>query len=151
LDPTCQDDRERDHFVFKEYNFYRVEVTGRMSSASILSACNAKGLHPVCDYPTYNDGKCTTISGTSHYHYSNPGHNDQYGVPEFKVLGAYFYTGKANGNRALRNRGSDHSWSNDFDENGDAFWQLALHSSPIVGRQLGPTATVGSRTLDYYA
>jgi hypothetical protein len=93
-----------------------------MKNSNILKACAAIGQKPVCDYPTssYNDGKCEKVKSYN-YHFSYPPHNDQYGVPRGKVVGAYFYAGRANGDWSFLNMGYTHRWSGTKDINGDTF------------------------------
>jgi hypothetical protein len=65
-------------------------------------------------------------------HFSYPPHNDQYGVPRTKTLGAYFYAGRANGDWSFHNRGDTHRWSNSNDKDGDT----------VSGLQVQPVVTV---------
>jgi hypothetical protein len=66
LDPIYQDslsDVFYESYSFKSngFDFTRVPVKGMMVSENIYQACLARGLRPVCDYPSYADGKCVSL------------------------------------------------------------------------------------------
>jgi hypothetical protein len=113
-------DYSADSFKFNGFDFTRVPVVGMMTSSNMLDACAKIGQKPVCDYNTYSDGSCALV-GQGSWHFSQPNHNKQYGIPVEKTLGAYFYSGNANGQWSLKNRGNDHSWSGTSDFDGDTF------------------------------
>jgi hypothetical protein len=91
-----------------------------MTNDNIFTACSAKGLRPVCDYPSYSDGKCRIVTHYS-FHFSYPPHNDQYNVPRAKTVGAYFYSARANGQWSFLNQGYTHRWAANRDRDGDTF------------------------------
>jgi hypothetical protein len=113
-------DYAADSFTFKDYKFTRVPVEGLMATQNILEACAKIGQKPVCDYPAYSDGRCTMVEGYN-FHFSQPSHNEKFGIDLKKTLGAYFYSGNANGQWSLKNRGNDHTWSGTNDFDGDTF------------------------------
>jgi hypothetical protein len=104
-------------FEWRDWEFHRATVQGTVNSQSILKACCAKGMRPVCDHWNYGDGQCRPAGG--HWHFSHPHHDAQQGVPLDKVRGVFFYAGRANGNRALINTGSTHKWSRGYEKDGD--------------------------------
>jgi hypothetical protein len=139
-----------DSFTYNGFDFTRVPVKGMMTSETILQACARKGLRPVCDHLSYTDGKCRMAASYS-FHMSYPAHNDQYGVPREKVLGAYFYSGKANGQWSFLNMGYTHRWSGTKDINGDTFCvkkaDETLTTFEYAGRTLIRTPVSGTMTV----
>jgi len=112
--------RKDQYFKYRNYHFYRVKVKGFMTSKNIKSACRKHKLRPVCDNSHYADGKCRMVGGA--WHFSHPHHDRRYGVPWRKVMGAYFYTGRANGGLSLMNTGRTHKWARrNGDRDGDTF------------------------------
>jgi hypothetical protein len=62
LDPLHPpQDYPKDSFKYNGFDFTRVPVVGMMASSNMLDACYGAGLKPVCDYPSYNDGKCEKV------------------------------------------------------------------------------------------
>jgi len=120
-DTVCAgQDISKMNFKYRNYNFVRIRVKGHMTSANILKACQSKKMRPVCDHSNYADGKCTMAGGS--WHFSHPSHDRSHGVPRSKVIGAYFYCGRANGGLALMNTGHSHKWSHrNWDRDGDAY------------------------------
>jgi hypothetical protein len=94
-----------------------------MNNGNILTACSAVGLKPICDYASssYNDGQCLTPHAGTYFHFSYGPHNDDHGIPRNKVVGAFFYAGRANGQWSFLNQGYTHRWSNTYDRDGDTF------------------------------
>jgi hypothetical protein len=117
-----QDDLSERSFTKNGYVFTRTPVKGMMTSENILTACTQISQKPACDYQSYADGKCSLAGyhGTA-LHLSYPPHNDQYEIPRNKTLGAYFYSGAANGQWSLLNQGYNHRWSGVNDRDGDTF------------------------------
>jgi hypothetical protein len=118
LDPLHKSDAI-DDLIFNKLKFHRVYVDGLITTENILKACNDVGLEPVCDYPSYADGKCLIAGTHSSFHLSHGAHNKQYGFNPQPY--AFFYSGKANGGRALQNTPGSHRWSNDNDIGGNTY------------------------------
>jgi len=107
-------------FDWEGYLLHRVNVKGYITSQNILKACKAKGMKPLCDHSSYNDGKC--LLAGSNWHFSHPSHDRSHQVPVDKVKFAFFYCGRANHNRALLNTGTSHKWTRDnYERDGDTF------------------------------
>jgi len=105
-------------FVWRGYDFVRVTVVKEVNSASILAACQAKNMVPVCDHANYADGKCHNFGNS--WHFSHPSHIASYaGFSNANVQNAFMYCGTANGNMALINTGNTHIWSRNWETNAE--------------------------------
>ena len=94
--------------MYKDRQKFRsVKVQGSMTAANIRSACQMKGLIPVCDHNSYADDSCWS-SGIS-LHFSHPHHDRRLGVAVRKMRDVWFYTGR-HGTGALLNTGTTHRW-----------------------------------------
>merc|ERR1711998_592330 len=84
-------------FSWRIKKLYRVPVRGQMRAPYIVAACQRLGMRPVIDHGHYYrhcgvDKSKTWMAGN--WHFSHPHHDRHYGVPAFKVKGAFFYVGK---------------------------------------------------------
>lgn len=114
----CTKPKDGEKLTWNGLKLLRVRVNGPMTSPSILAACKAKKMTPVCDHPSYANGQCIKPSGyTSHM--SQPGTNRQFGLNTEFTKGVYFYCGKANHQWSLLNTGTSHRWSAAKDYGGE--------------------------------
>jgi hypothetical protein len=104
---------------YKGHKLTRVEVKGQINSKSILRACKAAGLRPLCDHSRYSDGECRLLG--ENWHFSHPSHAKSRGLDVKKLRGAFFYCSNANGNKALLNTGTTHRWTDGRQRNGDTY------------------------------
>merc|ERR1740117_1351397 len=116
----CTKRQKYTKFKFRSYELHRTPVNGYMTSQNMFKACQAKGMQPLCDHRNYNDGKCKVSGGN--WHFSHPSHDRRYKIDVNKVKWAFFYCGRANGNKALLNTGRTHKWTtNNRERDGDTF------------------------------
>jgi hypothetical protein len=101
------------------FELHRVQVKGKVNSHSILKACEAKSMSPLCDHGNYQDGKCKHIG--ERWHFSHPAQAKRHEVPTQQMSWAFFYCGTANGNKALINTGKSHKWSSGRETDGDTY------------------------------
>jgi hypothetical protein len=108
-------------FTYNGYDFKRVAVSGLMNSGNIYAACLRHGLRPVCDYPSYSNGKCRLVQN-SNFYFSYPGHSKAHtSIDEKNLLGAYFYRGSSDTYTSHLNQGHTHRGSNTNDRDGDTY------------------------------
>jgi hypothetical protein len=101
---------------------HRVPFRGVATRVNAYTACQKYNMVPVLDHNHYKHyGR--EAWGYQHWHFSHPHHNMHYGIPIYKVSGAYFYTGGAHHGWMLQNRGygRGHRWSGSGDKNGETF------------------------------
>ena len=96
--------------MINRHELSRVRVKGRINSQNIYTACQAKGLVPVCDHMNYDDGKCIVIS--TNWHLSHPHHLRRHKINEKFFVDAALYCGRGNRDKALVNNGHTHFWTN---------------------------------------
>jgi len=116
---TKHHDRQELNFQFGGRNVIRTTVPGLMNSANMLKACAAKGMMPVCDHSSYNDGKCENIGGN--WHFSHPRDDRKHGIDVRKVGWAFWYCGRAHHNKALINTENSHRWTKGYEQDGDTY------------------------------
>lgn len=85
------------------YNFYNVLVKDVASSSNIEAACRALGLSPVCDHPSYSNGKCVVLFPGGHM---SSGSSD---FPKKLLDGKCWYT--SDSARSLISINNSHRWS----------------------------------------
>jgi hypothetical protein len=108
---------------YKDYKLVRTAVQGLITKDSIIKACAAKRMKPLCDHRNYADGKCHDLK--NNWHFSHPSHDRQHGVDVNKVKWAYFYTGP-HGHGALLNTENTHRWLHrNVERDGDTFCVLS--------------------------
>jgi len=96
--------------------FYKVEVgPGRCMRSKIVKACNDEGLTPLCDQFAYwgaGGKKCWYMDDAKYKsrHFSLPAHNKLAGLDTNELAGMCFFG--VNGDNALANTGTTHSWTN---------------------------------------
>jgi hypothetical protein len=115
----CTAPKKQKFFTWEGYELHRVQVKGTVTTQNILKACQSRSMSPLCDHNNYNDGNCKQIGGR--WYFSHPSHDKRHGVDVNKVKWAFFYAGRANGNRALLNTGRTHRWTNGRQADGDTF------------------------------
>merc|ERR1712070_144271 len=121
----------------------RVPFRGMANRVNVYAACQSYNMVPVLDHAHYKHyGR--EAWAYQHWHFSHPHHNMHYGIPIYKVSGAYFYTGGAYWGRTLQNRGyrRGHRWSGNHDKNGETFcvnWKrnTVAGKTNWVGFQMG--------------
>jgi hypothetical protein len=114
-----KDKRRKFNFKYRGYDLIRIKVKGLMTANNLYQACRKKNMLPVCDHRSYADSKCRLLGGS--WHFSHPSHNRRYGIPQSKVRGAFFYTGR-HGHGSLLNTGVTHKWQRrGWDRDGDTY------------------------------
>jgi hypothetical protein len=117
--------------VFNKWIMTSLKVSGVISASSIESTCVSAGLKPVCDHPSYSDGKCVNV-GQPH-HLSYPPQVNSYGSPALTILTNYkfIYTGP-HGHGALYNDANSHRWVNPGSEsNGLTLCAIKVQSCEV--------------------
>merc|ERR1712054_210223 len=134
-DTLCTKRKALNSFKYRGQTLHRARVSGRMDSHHIRRACKAKGMIPVCDHASYNDGKCKVLGGRWHWsHRHHVRHRAR--INNDKVKWAFFYCGRANHQRSLLNNRRSHRWSHhNRDRDGDTFCVKAGSTHGKTGGQ----------------
>jgi len=112
--------------VHQGFAVQRTKVDGEMNSENIAKACETIAMRPVCDTGGAADGVCHVIAN------GNIRLSDGKVFGGWKVVGAYFYSGRLNAGRSTMFNGKTHVWSAPGrDRNGDTL--CARRFKPLQG------------------
>lgn len=103
---------------------YRVQVAGKMTHKSMLAACKAKGMKPVCSHKNWGaSARCLKTKHGGHL-------SEMHGKG---LKGACFYVKFwAAGYEALCNTGSHHQWSHQYSASTNGFTMCAKPPKPVA-------------------
>jgi hypothetical protein len=101
-----------------EFNVLKLKSTSGSYASLMVAACEAVGMKPVCDHPSYckTDQKALYIGQSGHLAYKPHRNSNNYVPAGFSGIRNYWtglcsYTAKANGNYALCNiPANSHGW-----------------------------------------